>query len=122
MLKFNPDAFILSLGLDTHINDPCATRRAGFQLSGEDYKLMGESIGQIITNINTVRNSTSNNITAATTPTSIPTIVLQEGGYEMTQVPSAATDVVLVMACKIREFFRKSDCEYVDMDNRVEER
>ena len=106
LLKFNPDAFILSLGLDTHINDPCATRRAGFQLSGDDYKLMGESIGQIITNINTVRNSSSSNITAATTTTSIPTIVLQEGGYEMTQVPSAATDVVLVMACKIREFVR----------------
>jgi acetoin utilization deacetylase AcuC-like enzyme len=110
LLKFNPDAFILSLGLDTHIDDPCAIRRAGFQLSGDDYKLMGESIGQIITNINIARNgnsnSNNNDITAAatTTSTSIPTIVLQEGGYEMTQVPSAATDVVLGMACKLREF------------------
>jgi acetoin utilization deacetylase AcuC-like enzyme len=104
LLRFNPDAFILSLGLDTHMNDPCATRRAGFQLSGNDYKLMGESIGEIITNINIVRNS--NNSTTKTT-TSIPTIVLQEGGYEMTQVPSAATDVVLGMACKIREYVLK---------------
>jgi acetoin utilization deacetylase AcuC-like enzyme len=104
LLRFNPDAFILSLGLDTHMNDPCATRRAGFQLSGNDYKFMGESIGEIITNINIVRNS--NNSTTKTT-TSIPTIVLQEGGYEMTQVPSAATDVVLGMACKIREYVLK---------------
>jgi acetoin utilization deacetylase AcuC-like enzyme len=65
---------------------------------------MGESIGEIITNINIVRNS--NNSTTKTT-TSIPTIVLQEGGYEMTQVPSAATDVVLGMACKIREYVLK---------------
>jgi acetoin utilization deacetylase AcuC-like enzyme len=104
LLKFNPDAFILSLGLDTHINDPCAIRRAGFQLSGDNFKLMGESIGQIITNINIVRNS--NNSTTTTATTNIPTIVLQEGGYEMTKVPSAATDVVLGMACKIGEFVR----------------
>jgi len=111
IMDFNPDAFVLSLGLDTHVNDPCATRRAGFQLKGSgndddddddddannddggdsDYHCMGQAIGEIISGC---RNSNHNSNNRRT----IPTIVLQEGGYEMKAVPSAAADVLLGMA------------------------
>jgi acetoin utilization deacetylase AcuC-like enzyme len=91
---FDPDAFVLSLGLDTYIDDPCAIRRAGFKLKGRvggsgsddsdsDYDRMGRTVGEIVVGCS---NGT------------IPTIVLQEGGYEMNAVPSAAADVLLGMA------------------------
>ena len=111
---FEPDALVLSLGLDTHIDDPCATRRAGFRLtgrvrssdasiensdsveeknnSGRDYDCMGRTVGELLS----VCSSAGINYGEGTGM--IPTIVLQEGGYEMTAVPSAAADVLLGMA------------------------
>ena len=120
IVDFNPDAFVLSLGLDTHVNDPCVTRRAGFRLIGSgsnsssggdggddsesDYFCMGRVIGDIIIGCSN-RNSDSNinrnrnrNCSSSETTITIPTIVLQEGGYEMKAVPSAAADVLLGMA------------------------
>ena len=87
--NFGPDALVVSLGLDTHAEDPCATRRAGFLLGSNDsdYDCMGRAIGSIVASC-----SSSNNIR------SIPTIVLQEGGYKMDAVPIAAADVVLGIA------------------------
>lgn len=72
---FQPQALVVSLGLDTYLDDPCALRRAGFELSGGDYKEMGRLIGQY----------------AADTPI---VVFVQEGGYRMDAVPQAATDVV----------------------------
>ena len=110
--SFNPDAFVLSLGLDTYIDDPCAIRRAGFKLKGRDcptsgseksddnrnnnsnsdYDCMGRAVGEIIVGCSNERNAIDE------TRRTIPTIVLQEGGYEMNAVPSAAADVLLGMA------------------------
>jgi len=87
--NFQPDAFVLSLGLDTHAGDPCAIRRAGFRLSGSDYDCMGRLVGEIIVECST------------NTTQVLPTIVLQEGGYKMDAVPSAAADVVLGMAASM---------------------
>ncbi len=89
--NFQPDAFVLSLGLDTHAEDPCATRRAGFSLTNEsgDYDCLGCLVGEIVVGCSTHNTRT------------IPTIVLQEGGYKMDAVPSAAADVVLGMAAAI---------------------
>lgn len=68
--NFGTQALVVSLGLDTHIGDPCAVRRAGFKLEGDDYIYMGKTIGSA----------------------NLPTIVVQEGGYKMDSVPKAATD------------------------------
>lgn len=96
IVNFDPDAFVLSLGLDTHIHDPCAVRRAGFRLRsnnsvdadgnfvGSDYYCMGKAIGDIITKCSRKLEDEY-----------IPTIVFQEGGYEMKSVPSAAANVLL---------------------------
>jgi len=113
---FEPDAIVISLGLDTHIDDPCATRRAGFRLtgrvqrsyastknrssveekneSGSDYDCMGRTVGELVS---LCSNSTAGSAVEEETGI-IPAIVLQEGGYEMTAVPSAAADVLLGMA------------------------
>ena len=69
---FGAEALVVSLGLDTYLNDPCAVRRAGFKLAGEDYTLMGKQIGA----------------------SNLPTIVVQEGGYKMDSVPQAAANVL----------------------------
>jgi len=73
---FGAEALIVSLGLDTHRNDPVTLRRAGFSLQGNDYVEMGRQMGKAIT------------------PLNIPTIFLQEGGYLMNHVAEAAADVV----------------------------
>jgi acetoin utilization deacetylase AcuC-like enzyme len=99
---------VVSLGLDTHKGDPCAIRRAGFELEGNDYSDMGELIGRSLAattmHANGSRNSTGE-VEAETTASSeagsstpdtpssrIPLIVVQEGGYKMDKVPSAAAD------------------------------
>lgn len=88
--NFGPDAVVTSLGLDTHAEDPCATRRAGFLLGSNatDYDCMGRVIGDVI-----ARCSNSKRI--------LPTIVLQEGGYKLDAVPTAAADVVLGIAATV---------------------
>mmetsp|Transcript_118835 Transcript_118835/g.242962 ORF Transcript_118835/g.242962 Transcript_118835/m.242962 type:complete len:388 (+) Transcript_118835:94-1257(+) len=113
ILGFQPDAFVLSLGLDTHAGDPCATWRAGFLLKGgdghngdNDYHSMGKVIGDIVAGCSNGCNrrlgGKNNNIdetrAAATTTKMIPVVVLQEGGYAMEAVPSAAADVLLGVA------------------------
>ena len=73
--KFQPVALVVSLGLDTYTQDPCALRRAGFDLQGDDYVEMGRLIGEYSKDLSSV-------------------IVMQEGGYRMDAVPQAAVDVV----------------------------
>jgi len=75
--SFGASALVLSLGLDTLDGDPCAIRRAGFKLSGSNYKEMGILIGSRL---------------------AVPTVVIQEGGYLMESVGQAATDVVTQMS------------------------
>ena len=72
--SFGAEALIISLGLDTLADDPCAIRRAGFKLFGTDYLEMGRTIGR---------------------ECKIPSVVIQEGGYLMEKVPQAAADVLI---------------------------
>jgi acetoin utilization deacetylase AcuC-like enzyme len=70
--EFGATALVVSMGLDTLEGDPCAVRRAGFKLSGNDYLEMGKTIGH----------------------NKIPTLFMQEGGYEMDNLAQAAADVL----------------------------
>lgn len=72
--SFGANALVISLGLDTLLGDPCAIKGAGFKLSGDDYKEMGRSVGK---------------------DCKLPTVVIQEGGYKLDDVPKAAADVVI---------------------------
>ena len=72
--SFGAEALVVSLGLDTLDGDPCAIRRAGFLMSGQDYVEMGQWIGSYAN--------------------TIPILVVQEGGYRMDKVPIAASDVI----------------------------
>jgi acetoin utilization deacetylase AcuC-like enzyme len=68
--KYHPDVLIVSLGLDTHAQDPCASRRkGGFQLCGNDYYEMGRMVHDGLKGL--------------------PTLVVQEGGYKLDEVPKA---------------------------------
>ncbi|KAG7337843.1 acetylpolyamine aminohydrolase [Nitzschia inconspicua] len=78
---FGAQGLVLSLGLDTHAGDPCAIRRAGFLLQGDDYKEMGALIGKYVVQ-----------------KQQISVVVVQEGGYKMDKVPVAAADVLLGLA------------------------
>jgi acetoin utilization deacetylase AcuC-like enzyme len=80
---FRATAVIVSLGLDTYNKDPCAIRRAGFCLQGDDYKEMGRVIGKAL-------------------PKSVPIVFVQEGGYRMVEVGKAAADVVVTCAMERR--------------------
>lgn len=73
--EFGAEAIVFSLGLDTHDGDPCTIRRAGFSLSGTDYRKMGELIGAELNYL--------------------PVLFIQEGGYRMDKVAEAASLVVL---------------------------
>ena len=75
IVDFDARGLVLSLGLDTLKGDPCAIRRAGFLLEGDDYKEIGTMIRSKLQ--------------------TIPVLVIQEGGYKMDDVPSAAADVLL---------------------------
>ena len=57
-----------------------------------DYDRMGQAIGNIV--VECSKSQYSNETVEGT----IPTIVVQEGGYELSAVPSAAADVLLGMA------------------------
>ena len=70
---FGAQGLIVSLGLDTYEGDQVATKRAGFQLSKDDYKKMGALIGS---------------------KADVPCVFIQEGGYKMDVVGDAAADVV----------------------------
>jgi acetoin utilization deacetylase AcuC-like enzyme len=74
VMDFEAQAVVVSLGLDTHAQDPCAIRRAGFLLEGQDYVEMGRLIGE--------------------RTQGLPLIFMQEGGYRMDVVADAAADVV----------------------------
>lgn len=73
--QFTPGAVVVSLGLDTYHEDPCALRRAGFSLQDKDYKAMGRMIAEEM-------------------PPQVPTVFVQEGGYRMDKVGEAAANVV----------------------------
>lgn len=79
VVTFNPSTLIVSLGLDTYDEDPCAMRRAGFRLQGSDYVAMGQLIAEKL-----VDRATTTHV-----------IFVQEGGYRLTKVPEAAANVVL---------------------------
>lgn len=76
---FGAEALVVSMGLDTLKDDPCAIRRAGFLLQGNDYWEMGQAIG------NAIHQGVGR---------MIPTVFLQEGGYKMDQIGDAAANVV----------------------------
>jgi acetoin utilization deacetylase AcuC-like enzyme len=80
--EFGTQAFMLSMGLDTHEGDPCAVRRAGFRLSGVDYLEMGRRIGAACGG------------GGGGGGVKIPTVVIQEGSYRMDKVPGVAADVL----------------------------
>jgi acetoin utilization deacetylase AcuC-like enzyme len=80
---FRPKCLVVSLGLDTYQGDPCAIRRAGFNMAGADYVKMGEVLAEM-------------------TDPSIPTYFVQEGGYRMDAVGTAACDVVITYAAARR--------------------
>lgn len=88
--NFRADALVVSLGLDTHAGDPCAIRRAGFLLQGDDYLEMGTCIGEALKRANDRSSSYT------------PVVVIQEGGYKMDNVPKAATDVLLGLADAVK--------------------
>ena len=67
----------------TTTQDPCAIRRAGFNLNSQDFGSMGTTIGELA-------------------PENIPLIVTQEGGYLMSAVGGAATQF-LVSLCESRK-------------------
>eukprot|EP00977_Amphora_coffeiformis_P006049 scaffold1294_cov167-Amphora_coffeaeformis.AAC.30 len=73
--QFTPRAVLVSLGLDTHDQDPCAIRRAGFGLKGKDYKAMGRLLADEL-------------------PAGMPVVFFQEGGYRMDKIGEAAANVV----------------------------
>ena len=58
--SFDALVLVVSLGLDTHAGDPCAVRRAGFLLQGDDYKEMGTKTNKrATTNMTTNHNATT---------------------------------------------------------------
>jgi acetoin utilization deacetylase AcuC-like enzyme len=73
--EFAPEALVVSLGLDTHIDDPVPLEGAGFLLQRNDYVNMGQSIG-------------------ARVAPSLPTLFVQEGGYKLDTIGSAVADVL----------------------------
>ena len=73
--NFDAHVCIVSLGLDTHLNDPCAIRRAGFALQGNDYTQMGQTIAKHLPGI--------------------PLVFVQEGGYKLDVIGEVAASVLL---------------------------
>ena len=79
--SFGAQFLLVSLGLDTYDKDPVCIRRAGFCLQGEDFVAMGTMIAEMA-------------------PQNAPVIFLQEGGYRMDKIASAAADVVTTFCYK----------------------
>ena len=76
IMKFDPAALVISLGLDTYLNDAVAVNRGGFKLKGDDYYEMGLFMGKYLKNKN------------------MPCVFVQEGGYKMDTIGDAAADVL----------------------------
>ena len=72
---FGPEVLLVSLGLDTHDQDPVSVKRAGFCLQGNDYLSLGTRLAELA-------------------PSNVPVVFLQEGGYRMDTVAHAAADVL----------------------------
>jgi acetoin utilization deacetylase AcuC-like enzyme len=72
---FGATAVVISMGLDTYDQDPCAVRRAGFCLVENDYWDIGQVLAMHLSNV--------------------PVVVVQEGGYRMDKVGQAASNVLL---------------------------
>jgi acetoin utilization deacetylase AcuC-like enzyme len=81
--KFDVSAVVVSWGLDAYDQDPCALRRAGFCLAGDDYKEMGKAIARGL-------------------PSNTPVVFLQEEGYRMDCVGDAAVDVIATERHSVR--------------------
>ena len=73
--EFGAEAVVVSMGLDTHADDPCCIRRAGFGLQGQDYWELGQIMGLGLRGL--------------------PVVIIQEGGYRMDTIGEAASNVVL---------------------------
>jgi acetoin utilization deacetylase AcuC-like enzyme len=92
--EFEAQAVVISLGLDTYDQDPCAIRRAGFGLKDHDYVEMGRTIAHGL------KMNVSNGLAR------LPIIFTQEGGYRMDKIGQAAADVVL-SCCEERSLHMK---------------
>lgn len=68
---FRPDALVISLGLDTLLGDPVAYPTAALELKVDDFKEMGKIVFE------------------DSRLAHIPTVVVQEGGYKLDDVPHA---------------------------------
>ena len=77
--EFGAQVMLVSLGLDTYLQDPVCLQGAGFALHDEDYTALGTLLGQTAANLQ------------------IPVVFVQEGGYKMDTIGKAAVNVV--MAC-----------------------
>jgi acetoin utilization deacetylase AcuC-like enzyme len=98
--EFGPSALVVSLGLDTHKGDPCAIRRAGFELEGDDYDAMGQAIGRAVKTMEgegrgAIGETEGSAPSSPLTHNTIPVIVVQEGGYKMDKVPSVTANFLL---------------------------
>ena len=73
---FKPQALVVSLGLDTLENDPVAFPNCRFQITPNDFEDMGDILlhGDI----------------------KLPTVVIQDGGYFLDNVPSAVVSFLKV--------------------------
>ena len=73
---FNPAALVVSMGLDTYEGDKVAVNRGGFKLKGHDYFNVGSIIARYMAGKH------------------VPCVFIQEGGYKMDTIGSAASEVV----------------------------
>lgn len=70
--EFKPDFLIISAGFDTHEKDPIG----GFKLKSEDYKLIGKMLSSL----------------------NIPTLICQEGGYNIEVLGDCVKNFILEFA------------------------
>ena len=75
--EFNPAALVVSMGLDTYEGDKVAVNRGGFKLKDHDYF----NLGSIIARYNMAGKHA-------------PCVFIQEGGYKMDTIGSAASEVL----------------------------
>jgi len=73
---FNPAALVVSIGLDTYEGDKVAVNRGGFKLKEHDYFNMGSIIARYMAGKH------------------VPCVFIQEGGYKMDTIGSAASEVL----------------------------
>lgn len=70
--EFGADAMVISLGLDTLVDDPVAVVGAGFALQLDDYKHIGAALRSV----------------------ELPAVFVQEGGYDISRVGTAVTNTM----------------------------